>query len=304
MSSLLPSPVPEALRHPQGLTRHAPCRRGWPSEQSRPAFRARAARPLSPPSQQDRAALSGRKWMRNARNRALNGTVPGAANLRTRHPHLPDARTPAPPGRRPMPPSSIFATSSVPPCLRQLCLGGGPVALQNSLSSSAGHTHASTARPSSSARRTHTCTARPMSAATTSHHAWGKTDSVTCSSLIQHRPRLAADEPAAHSSVRRAVHRALPTIARRVCGLSVHDAHGGVHGYTDVRVPRRLSLELTPLGVGGVNRGPPAGPPPRGRSLCRPLSSSRPSLVRQGVSLLLRAPRRVDTSKLIPKSEE
>ena len=242
------------------------------------------------------------KVKRNARNRALHGTVPGVANLRTCHPHLPDARTQAPPGRRPMPPSSIFATSSVPPCLRQLCLGGGPVALQNSLSSSAGHTHASTARPSSSARRTHTCTARPMSAATTSHHAWGKTDSVTCSSLIQNRPRLAADEPAAHSSIRRAVHRALPTIARRVCGLSVHDAHGGVHGYTDVRVPRRLSLELTPLG--GVNRGPPAGPPPRGRSLCRPLSSSRPSLVRQGVSLLLRAPRRVDTSKLIPKSEE
>ena len=45
-----------------------------------------------------RAARSGRWWMRNARNGALYGMVPGVTNLmRARHPHLPDARTSAPP---------------------------------------------------------------------------------------------------------------------------------------------------------------------------------------------------------------
>ena len=60
------------------------------------------------------AAPSGRWWTRNVGNGALHGTVPGAANLRTRRhpppnartstprcrPCPPDARTPAQPGRQ------------------------------------------------------------------------------------------------------------------------------------------------------------------------------------------------------------
>ena len=51
------------------------------------------------------AAPSGRWWTRNVGNEALHGTVPGAANLRTRRPPPPNARTPAPRGR-PCPPDA------------------------------------------------------------------------------------------------------------------------------------------------------------------------------------------------------
>ena len=130
---------------------------------------------------------------------------------------------------------------------------------------------------------------------------------------VQHRPHLEADEPVVHPRVRRVVHGTPPPlprrppalglrcpcppsrdkiaihqhrgVARRVHGLAVHDAHGGVRGYAGVPRPAASTAHLLSSSRGG-RREPPARPPTRGRSLCRRTpSSSRPTLVRPGASL-------------------